>query len=221
MRVPVGRLEEDGEEGATAQDRVQGQAVEEAVQRVGAALGEVGPETVAAHVLHLVLVRQRRHRAGRVVARQVLKEEDEVGEAAAGGEGVLLEGLEVGLGQRDRAGQQPRSEVGRCIFLTYVVTRYDMYASFVPSPSFKGESTVHSSMPAPMPPRSTASARGPAWLDEDVRCLPGAELLAPVGSVDCPTGECGPDSVCQVTLSKSLSIVVRDVWSLSAQVDEV
>ena len=42
---------------------------------------------------------------------------------------------------------------------TWVVTRYETYASFVPSFSFSGESTVHSNFPySPMPARSTVSA---------------------------------------------------------------
>jgi len=47
--------------------------------------------------------------------------------------------------------------------LTFVVTKYEMYVSFVPSFSFKGVSTRHSSSPSPTPARSTASASAPAW----------------------------------------------------------
>lgn len=76
---------------------MQRHAFEEAVQRVGASLGEVGAETVAAYVLHLVLVGQGRDGALREFFRELFPEEDEVCEAAADGEFGLLEGLEVGL----------------------------------------------------------------------------------------------------------------------------
>ena len=57
---------------------------------------------------------------------------------------------------------------------TCVVTRYDTYASLVPSFSFRGVSTVHSRMPStPMPARSVASAFSPACgsLDMSLRRL--------------------------------------------------
>ena len=74
------------------------EAIEEAVQSVCAARGEVGAEAVAADVLHLVLVGERRHGTLRIFAREVLLQEDKVGEAAAHFGVVVDEGLEVGVG---------------------------------------------------------------------------------------------------------------------------
>lgn len=95
--VPVRALEEDVQDGRLAQRRVEGQTDEEALQGVGAAGGEVGPEAVAADVLHALLVRQRGDGGGGVVAGELLEEEDKVGEAAADGGCFALEGGEGGL----------------------------------------------------------------------------------------------------------------------------
>lgn len=95
--VPVRALEEDVQDGRLAQRRVEGQADEEALQRVGAAGGEVGPEAVPADVLHALLVRQGGHGGGGVLAGELLEEEDKVCEAAADGGGFALEGGEGGL----------------------------------------------------------------------------------------------------------------------------
>ena len=67
------------------------------MQRVGASLHEVRAKAVSTHILHLVLVGQRRDGALRVLFRELFPEEDEVCEAAADGELGFLEGLEVGL----------------------------------------------------------------------------------------------------------------------------
>lgn len=76
---------------------MQSYSLEEAVQRVRASLCEVRTEPVAAHILHLVLVGQRRDCALWVFFRELFPEENEVGEAAAGGKLGPLEGLVVGL----------------------------------------------------------------------------------------------------------------------------
>jgi hypothetical protein len=60
-------------------------------------LGEVRTEAVSTDILHLVLVGQWGDGALRVLFRELLPEEDEVGETAADGEVRLLEGLIIGL----------------------------------------------------------------------------------------------------------------------------
>lgn len=85
------------QDGGAAEHRVQGDAAQEPLQRVGAAVREVRSEPVAPHVLHALLVGDRGHGARRVLAAEGLVKEDEVGEAAARGEGWFLEGGEGGL----------------------------------------------------------------------------------------------------------------------------
>jgi hypothetical protein len=67
------------------------------MQRVRSALREIRPKPVAADVLHLVLVGQRRDGALWVFFGELFPEEDEVCEAASDGELRALEGLVVGL----------------------------------------------------------------------------------------------------------------------------
>ena len=70
------------------------------MQRVGTALCEIGPKAIAAHVLHLVLVGQRRDGALRILLGQLFPQEYEIGEAPADVELGALERLEVGLAVR-------------------------------------------------------------------------------------------------------------------------
>ena len=90
-------IEEGVQNGRAAEDGVEGEAREEALERVRAPRGEVGAEAVPADVLHALLVRERRHGAGDIILRERLVEEYEVGEAAAEGRDGLLEGREGGL----------------------------------------------------------------------------------------------------------------------------
>ncbi len=62
---------------------MQGESGEEALQGVGAAGGEVGPEPVAPDVFHALLVWEWRDGTPLVLADEHLVEEDEVGKAAA------------------------------------------------------------------------------------------------------------------------------------------
>lgn len=96
---------------------------------------------------------------------------------------------------------------------TCVVTRYETYASFVPSFSFRGVSTAQSSLPSPMPARSTSSAFGPAWTDPWLPIfLPEELVLYSLSSRSVEGAVFGRDptsvsvSFCQDTLSKSLSM---------------
>ena len=66
-------------------------AGEEALEGVGAPLGEVGPEAVACHGDHALLVGDWGDGACGVVSAEGFVEEKEIGEAAADGEGALLE----------------------------------------------------------------------------------------------------------------------------------
>jgi hypothetical protein len=63
-----------------------------------AARGKVRAEAVAANILHLVLVGQRRNGTLRVLAREVFLEKDKVGEAAAQSRVIVDKGLEIGVG---------------------------------------------------------------------------------------------------------------------------
>lgn len=64
---------------------------------MGSSLCKVRAEAVSTHILHLVLVGQRRDGALRVLFGELFPEEDKVCEAATYGEFGFLEGLEVGL----------------------------------------------------------------------------------------------------------------------------
>ena len=66
MRIPVRRLQENRQQRCPTEDRMQRQSPEKPMQRPRPSVGEFRPEPIPPHVLHLVLVRQRRHRAGRV-----------------------------------------------------------------------------------------------------------------------------------------------------------
>lgn len=102
---------------------------------------------------------------------------------------------------------------------TLVVTRYDTYASFVPSFSFNGFSTVHSRTPSPTPARSIPSACSPAWCSSVLR-LPLAERVGSVLSTGLAVGiwscGCSTSSRCQETLSNWLpsSIILVNVPSV-------
>jgi hypothetical protein len=56
------------ENGRAAQVRVESYTLQESVQRMRSPLGKVDAESVPAHVGHVVLLRQRRDRDGRVLA---------------------------------------------------------------------------------------------------------------------------------------------------------
>ena len=76
---------------------MEGETFEKAVQGMGAALGEVWAEAVAANVLHFVLVWEWGDGTGGVFLCECFVEKDEICEAAADGEGGLLKGLEICL----------------------------------------------------------------------------------------------------------------------------
>lgn len=91
--------------------------------------------------------------------------------------------------------------------LTFVVTKYETYASFVPSFSLIGCVTVHSRTPSPTPARSKASAcrpRGPAlprllpFVFPEPSSSPSPPGLVTVDVLPWPAG-----SFCQETLAKS------------------
>ena len=67
------------------------------MQGVGAALGEVCTETVAANIFHLVLVRERRDGTCCEFPSESFVEEDEVGKASADSGDGFGEGGEIGL----------------------------------------------------------------------------------------------------------------------------
>jgi hypothetical protein len=77
---------------------VEGEACEETIKRVGPTLGEIGAESIAADVFHLVFVGKRRNCTCWIFFGEGLVEEDEIGEASADGGGGLLEGGEGCLG---------------------------------------------------------------------------------------------------------------------------
>jgi hypothetical protein len=97
LGIPVCSLEEEEENRGAAEDGVEGAADDEAVQGPGTAVGEVGGETIAAHVGHVVLLGEGRDSAGGEVAVQGGAEEDKVGEATADAEFFSGKGFEVGL----------------------------------------------------------------------------------------------------------------------------
>jgi hypothetical protein len=101
---------------------------------------------------------------------------------------------------------------------TFVVTRYDTYASFEPSFSLIGDVTVQSRVPSPTPARSNASAFLPSW--PPLPCLSnGAFGLPEPASSASPLGlrvvEALPWAAglfCHETLAKSLcSILIVDL----------
>ena len=76
-------------------------AFEEAMQRVSSSLGKIGSKSVSSDVFHLVLVRQGRNGALRVLPGELLVQEDEVGEASADFDQRLLKRSEVCLQEAD------------------------------------------------------------------------------------------------------------------------
>ncbi len=56
MRVPVGGLEEDCKERGAAENRMEGETFQKAVEGMGAAGGKVGAKAVAADVFEFVFV---------------------------------------------------------------------------------------------------------------------------------------------------------------------
>jgi hypothetical protein len=122
LGIPIGGFEEEEEDGCAPEDGMEGAADDEAVQRPGAAVGEVGGETVAAHVGHVVLLWEGWHSTGGEVAVQGGAEEDEVGETAADAEFFFGKGFEVGLVMSvDVGGEWEEAEEGH----TCVVMRYE------------------------------------------------------------------------------------------------
>jgi len=83
----------------TAEEGVEGKAPDEAVEGVGAALGEVWTKAVAADILQFMLVWERGDGVGGELLAERFVEEDEVSEAAADAEGGFLEGGEIALMQ--------------------------------------------------------------------------------------------------------------------------
>ena len=70
---------------SAAQCRMERQSIQEALERVGAADGKIRAEAVAADIFHALLVGQRGHGSGGIVAGELFVEEYEVCEAAADG----------------------------------------------------------------------------------------------------------------------------------------
>lgn len=83
--IPVRALEERMQDRSAAQRRMERQSVQEALEGVGAAGGKVRAEAVAADIFHALLVGQRGHGSGGIVAGELFVEEYEVCEAAADG----------------------------------------------------------------------------------------------------------------------------------------
>ena len=115
---------------------------DEAAERVASTLCEIGTETVAPNIFHLVLVGNGRHCYVRVLAEQGFVEIYKVRKPSAYGEIGFCKGLEVGL--QSYISVVRRGEAHDSKTLTCVVIRYEMYTSFVPSFSFCGVPTVHS-----------------------------------------------------------------------------
>lgn len=99
MGVPVRGFEENGEQAAAAEKGMQRQSFEEAMERMGTTLGEVGAEAVAADVFHLMLVWKGRDGATGVFSMQRFVKKDEIRKAAAYAEGGSLKGFEISLQQ--------------------------------------------------------------------------------------------------------------------------
>ena len=76
---------------------MQGEARQEPLKRMGSAGGEVGSEAIAAHIFHLVLVRQRRNSTCWIFAVESFVKEVKIGVSSADVKIGLLEGLKVGL----------------------------------------------------------------------------------------------------------------------------
>jgi hypothetical protein len=108
LSVPVRGFEEEEENSGAAEDRVEGAAVDEAVERPGTALGEVCTEAVASDVGHIVFLGKRRDGAGGKVAVEGVAEEKKVCESPSDGEVFFRKRLEVGL--RDLLASEIRVE---------------------------------------------------------------------------------------------------------------
>lgn len=81
MRIPVRGLEEYGKQGGTTENRMQRQTFQKTMQRPRAPGGELRPKPIAPNIFHLMLIRQRRHRAGGIFAIERLVQEEEIGKA--------------------------------------------------------------------------------------------------------------------------------------------
>lgn len=97
VRVPVRGLEEGYERELTAEERVECKAADEAVERVGAALGEIWTKAVAADVFQFVLVWERGDGVGGELLAKGFVEKDEISESAADTEGGFLKRGKVAL----------------------------------------------------------------------------------------------------------------------------
>ena len=97
MSIPIRGFKKDSEEGGAAEDWMQGQTLEETMERVSPPGCEVWPEAVAADVFHFVLVWEWGDGGCGVILAQYFIKEDEVGEAPADRAGGGLERFEIGL----------------------------------------------------------------------------------------------------------------------------
>lgn len=76
---------------------MQSQALQETVQRPRAPGGEFRTKPISPHVFHLMLIRQRRHRAGRIFSVERLVQEEEIGKPPPYSKLGFLKRLEIGL----------------------------------------------------------------------------------------------------------------------------
>ncbi len=96
--VEIGAFEESDDNHLAAEGWMEAYAFEEAVKGMGAALSEIGAETVATDVFHLVLVWQGRDGVDGELCHEGFVKPDEVGKAAADFVVWFCKGGKVGLG---------------------------------------------------------------------------------------------------------------------------
>ena len=107
------------------------------MQRMSSSLGEVWPKSISPDIFQLVFVWQWWNGTCWVLSREGLIEKHKVCEATPDSEVGFLKGFEVGLIYPSHFMSQAQVEGSRSIEeRTWVVTRYETYASLVPSFSF-------------------------------------------------------------------------------------
>lgn len=84
---------------------MQTQTHQEPLQAVRSPGGEVGPEAIASHVLHPLLIRQRRDSCGREFLGQLFIKKNEIGKSSPYGSVLALEGRK-GCRSRDEVGHE-------------------------------------------------------------------------------------------------------------------
>jgi hypothetical protein len=97
LRIPIGGLEEEDKDCSAAENGMKCEAFDESVERPCPPLRELGAESVASHVCHVILLRKGGNRAGGILAVERLTEEYKVCEASANRKVGLLERFEVCL----------------------------------------------------------------------------------------------------------------------------